>query len=154
MSQLVVIVDTREQHPYAFDPEKIRVVRRALPAGDYSIEGHESTVAVERKSLDDFASTVIHSRGRFRKELKLLESYDAACVVVEAGLRDILMGKYRTGAHPHAVFGSAISITVDFSIPVFFCSDRQVALRFVQEYLLRLHRKLNSQCPAEKTAGS
>ncbi len=60
-----IVVDTREQEPYGFDAGRVRVIRRALPAGDYSLEGMESTVAVERKSLPDFVSTVIHSRPRF-----------------------------------------------------------------------------------------
>jgi len=36
-----------------------------------------------------------------------------------------------------------LSIVVDFDIPVFFCSDRQVACRFVEGYLLRFHRFLD-----------
>ena len=80
-----LIIDTREQEPYSFDPRLATAVRRALPAGDYSVDGLEACVAVERKTLDDFVSTVIHSRERFRAELQKLAGYRAACVVVEAG---------------------------------------------------------------------
>ena len=69
---VTVIVDTREQEPYSFDPRLVTPVRRALPAGDYSVAGPGETVAVERKTLDDFVSTVIHSRARFRRELRKL----------------------------------------------------------------------------------
>jgi ERCC4-type nuclease len=48
--RITVVVDTREQEPYTFDPRSVTVIRRALPAGDYSIEGHEDSVAVERKT--------------------------------------------------------------------------------------------------------
>ena len=154
MERVVVIVDTREQQPYGFDTDRIQTIRSSLPAGDYSLEGFEDRVAVERKSLSDFVSTVIHGRRRFKQELKRLALYDSACVVVEAELRDVLLGHYRTNAHPHSVFGSAISITVDYGVPVFFCSDRQVALRYVQEYLLRLHRKLSCSCPEKRNTGS
>ena len=145
MDRVTVVVDTREQEPYAFD-SSCEVVRRALPAGDYSIEGFEDSVAVERKTLEDFVSTVIRSRKRFYKELQRLEGYKAACVVVESDLRDVLTGRYRSGAHPNAVLGTVISIVVDFQIPVFFCSDRQVACRFVEEFLLRFHRKVSRRC--------
>jgi ERCC4-type nuclease len=138
------VVDTREQEPYAFDSPQATVVRRALPAGDYSVLGLEGLVAVERKTLDDFVSTVIHSRGRFRRELRKLSGYRAACVVVEASLSDILLGRYRGGAHPNAVLGSALSIILDHRIPVFFCSSRQAACRFVQAYLLGAHARWNS----------
>jgi len=145
VDRITVVVDTREQDPYAFDAS-CEVVRRALPAGDYSIEGFEDSVAVERKTLEDFVSTVIRQRKRFYRELQRLEEYEAACVVVESDLRDVLNGDYRSGAHPNAVLGTVISIVVDFQIPVFFCSDQQVACRFVEEFLLRLHRKESRRC--------
>jgi ERCC4-type nuclease len=143
MERVTFIVDTREQEPLSFDPESVAVIRRALPAGDYSIERHEDSVAVERKSLADFVSTVIRGRERFHKELKRLAEYEAACIVVEADLGDILEGKYMSGAHPNSVLGAAISIIVDFGIPVFFCGNRQAACRFVEAYLLRFHKRVS-----------
>ena len=99
MAELVtVVVDTREQEPYSFPPRRFVVERRALPAGDYSLAGLEREVAVERKTLEDFVHTVIRDRDRFRKELLKLAEYDRACVVVEAGLDDLLSGAYRSGA--------------------------------------------------------
>ena len=143
-SPVTFIVDTREQEAYSFDSRLVAVERRALPAGDYSVVGLENTVAVERKSLDDFVSTVIHDRTRFRKELQKLASYRNACVVVEASVLDILLGRYRGGAHPNAVLGSALSIILDYRIPVFFCSNRQAACQFVQAYLLAAHARWGS----------
>jgi ERCC4-type nuclease len=136
-----IIIDTREQEGYSFDPRLAATVRRALPAGDYSVVGLENTVAVERKSLDDFVSTVIHSRERFRNELRKLAGYRAACVVVEGGVLDVLLHRYRGDAHPNAVVGSSLSIILDFRIPVFFCSNRQAACQFVQAYLLAAHAR-------------
>ncbi len=81
---VTVIIDTREQEPYGFDPDLVRPVRRALPAGDYSIDGLEETIAVERKTLDDFVGTVMRARGRFYRELRRLQKCARACVVVEA----------------------------------------------------------------------
>lgn len=37
---------TREHEPYTFESGCTELVRRALPAGDYSLEGHEDSVAV------------------------------------------------------------------------------------------------------------
>ena len=134
---VTVVIDTREQEPYGFNPQLVTQVRRALPAGDYSVAGLEQTIAVERKTLDDFVGTVIRSRGRFYRELRRLASYTRACVVVEADVADVLAGRYRGDAHPHSVLGSALAIAVDFGVPVFFCSNRQIACRFVEGYLLR-----------------
>lgn len=146
---VTVIVDTREQEPLGFNPELVTPVRRALPAGDYSVAGLEQTVAVERKTLDDFVGTVMHARGRFYRELQRLETYTRACIVVEANIADVVAGRYRGEAHPNAVLGSAIAISVDFGVPVFFCSSRQIACRFVESYLLRAaERSAHWQEPA------
>lgn len=131
-----MVIDSREQEPYSFDPRLAVAVRRALPAGDYSLAGLENQVAVERKSLDDFVSTVIHARARFKRELQKLARYRAACVVVEAGVTDILQRRYRSGAHPNAILGSALSIIIDYRIPVCFCGNRQAARYFTQSFLL------------------
>lgn len=136
-----IIIDTREQEPYSFDSRLAAAVRRALPAGDYSVQGLEGRVAVERKTLDDFVSTVIHARQRFLDELRKLAEYTAACVVVEAGVADVLLRHYRGDAHPNAVLGNAISIILDFRVPVFFCGNRQAACQFVQAYLLAAHAR-------------
>lgn len=151
MSEPIIVIDTREQLPYEFPGDRIGSVRRALPAGDYSLLGYESEVAVERKSLKDLVGTVIRNRKRFRSELKKLQDYQAACVVVEADLRDVLDRRYEGGVHPHALFGAVVSICVDYSIPVFFVSDRQAACRYVELYLKRFHLKVEA-CQGPKEA--
>lgn len=148
-TKAVVVVDTREQEPYTFESSRLESVRRALPAGDYSLLGCENTIAIERKSLDDFANTLIRGRERFRNELLKLKECEFACVVVEASLTDMLVGKYRSGAHPNALIGSVISIIADYNIPVYFCANRQAARLFVEELLLRLHGKVKSRCPEQ-----
>ncbi len=144
--QPVIVIDTREQEAYSFSEERAAVVRRVLPAGDYSLAGFEDRIAVERKSLEDFVGTVIRGRERFRRELKRLQDYEAACIVVEADLASLLAGRYRAGVHPNAVVGAAMSIIVDYGIPVFFCSDRPTACVFTEAYLLRYHRKVSTIC--------
>lgn len=138
----VVIVDTREQEPYVFDPERVHIVRRKLVAGDYSLEGHETAIAAERKTLDDYVASVVNQRDRFSRELHLLSAYDLACIVVEASLEDVLAHRYRSGAHPNAVLGATLSVIVDKNVPVFFCGDRQIARRFVEGLLCRYHQKV------------
>ena len=137
----VIAIDTREQEPYGFDPSRVTTVRRALPAGDYSLAGRETEVAIERKSLEDFVATAIHARERFARELRRLATYDFACVVVEASMEDILHHRYRSGAHPRSVFGATLSIVLDHRVPVFFCGDRQIACRYVEGLLTHYHRR-------------
>ncbi|MGA7411263.1 MAG: ERCC4 domain-containing protein [Bryobacteraceae bacterium] len=84
-----------------FIPGLVSAVRRALPAGDYSVAGLGQMVAVERKTLDRSVGT-IRARGCFHRELRRLERYVRACVVIEADLGEVLAGRYRGDAHRHA----------------------------------------------------
>lgn len=96
-----VVVDTREQHPWSFRrvsadarqdnrPLVVRTVRNALPTGDYSIEGLESQVTIERKSLADAYGTFGGGRDRWERELERMASFSFAAVVIEAGWPSIL----------------------------------------------------------------
>jgi len=140
-ARATIVIDTREGEPYSFDPRLAGAVRRALAAGDYSLAGLEDQVAVERKTLDDFVSTVIHRRRRFRQELRKLSRYRAACVVVEAELLDVLGKRYRSEARPEAVVGATLSILLDYGVPVAFCGNRQAACHFTLAFLLAAHKR-------------
>jgi ERCC4-type nuclease len=130
-----IVIDTREQAPWGFD---CPTVRRKLDAGDYSVDGLEAAVAVERKSLKDFVSTVIHDFPRFAAELERLSRYEAACVVVEADLDRVLRGLAEDelrGAAPASVMGAAAHISLHYGVPVFWCGSRQAARAFTDAYL-------------------
>ena len=139
------MIDTREKQPYAFDSERVGMVRRALPAGDYSLAGHETEVAVERKSLADLLGTLTRGRRRFKAELKRLTTYRFAAVVVEANFRDALTGNYNSQLKPNALIGSVMSITLDHGIPVFWLGDRQAAVAFTERYLVRCYEILKRE---------
>ena len=144
--RFVVIADSREQAPYAFPCGS---VRKALAAGDYSVDGLEDRIAVERKSLSDFVHTVIHDFDRFRRELQLLSAYEAACIVVEADM-DAVLRNDRTydlrAASPESVLGASLHIMLEFHIPVIWCGTRQAARAFTEMYLRMAARKAaNSQ---------
>lgn len=96
-----VVVDSREQTPFAFtglhgdarhgrQPLTVRTVTAGLSAGDYSIEGFERQVAIERKSLCDLFNTLGQARARFIRELGRLHAMEFAAVVVEAGWEEVL----------------------------------------------------------------
>ncbi len=137
---LTVVIDTREQHPWSF-PELVRVERRKLDAGDYSLPGLESRVAIERKNPEDLVQTIISERRRFVAELKKLARMRVAAVVVECSLPWVLEGKYSTLVDPEVVVAAVASISVDWGVPVFFCGGRAEAATFARHLLQRAKRK-------------
>ena len=138
---VTIVVDTREQRPWEFPRERVETVRRALPVGDYSLVGLEDRVTVERKTLDDLVRSVTHDRSRFWRELDRMGGFDAACVVVEANLSDLVARRYRSRAHPNAVLGSVTSMALVHRVPTFFCSNRRLAAMFTEGYLHRYARE-------------
>ena len=103
-SPFIVTVDSREQAPFAFAagtikadarqgyrPVNVRTQVGTLTSGDYSIDGHQWQIAVERKSLEDLVSTLAHGRRRFQAELSRLATYKVVAIVVEADWPMILM---------------------------------------------------------------
>lgn len=113
-----VVVDTREQHPYAFahipaDAHQgegllaIRTEVRTLRSGDYSLAGYEALVAVERKSKADLFGTVGQGRERFERELARLNGMQFAAVVVEAEWSEIFRDPPpHTQLQPKTIFRS------------------------------------------------
>lgn len=121
VAPFTVVVDTREQLPWTFagvsaDADRgggnlvVPVVVAGLPAGDYSIRGFETRIAVERKSLCDLYGTVGQGRDRFVRELERLAEYDFAAVVVEAEWSEIY-GKPppHTVLKPKTIFRSMLA---------------------------------------------
>ena len=135
---LKIVVDTREQTPWSLTG--FTTVRRKLDAGDYSIEGYEGRVAVERKSKEDAWGCVGRGRERFTRCLESLAQLDRAAIVVECTLGDFAVRPpYVKRVTAATAVGSYISWSCQYRIPVFWCDDRayaeRVAVRFLAAYV-------------------
>ena len=73
-----ILIDTREKAPFEFSrfPNWIAgEIRQKIDAGDYSIQGMEKLLSLERKSLSDLITTVIQERPRFFRMCEQLAKY-------------------------------------------------------------------------------
>ena len=95
-----VVEDSREKRPWSFDG----AIRRALPAGDYSLDGLEDRLAVERKSLADLVGTLTAGWPRFKAELEKLAAYPCAAIIIEASRADVATHAYQAATPPAAIF--------------------------------------------------
>lgn len=116
-----VLIDTREQRPYAFagltadahqggGPLVVETRPATLPSGDYSLDGFADRVAVERKSKADLFGTLGRGRERFERELARLAGMEFAAVVVEAEWSEVFDDPpARSGLAPKCVYRSVLA---------------------------------------------
>lgn len=146
LCDFTVIQDTREQTPWTFQGLKcdspyqdrdliVPVKVQALKTGDYSIEGMEQRICLERKSLADLYSTLGQHRQRFQAEFERMAEFQYAALVIEADwlqicaappersrlrpkcvMRTLLAWEQRYGVHIHAAACAGFAERLAFRI--------------------------------------
>jgi ERCC4-type nuclease len=124
-----IICDTREQLPLIF--KDIPLIRKKLDAGDYSIEGYEDRIAIERKSPIDLFGTLGKGHERFMKEIERAQQYEYFAIVVEASITDIALGEFegrhQTRMNPQVVLQICFTLKMKYDVDVIFCRSRHEA---------------------------
>jgi len=131
-----IIIDTREQLPYSFShPSEIRT----LKTGDYSIEGLENSVVVERKRHNEIVQCMTWERDRFERELERSNKFRRFHLVIEASMNGILNCLYEdwpNGTHPHSIRGTLIAWQNRYpSLRIWTPGDRETAQTLVEHLL-------------------
>lgn len=137
---IAVVIDTREQRPFDFRGLRgpasrgrpllaIDTVRSTLKSGDYSLEGYESQVSIERKSVADLYGTLAKGRARFERELARLSAMAFACVIVEGEWSEVLAYPERIGGRLSAssIFRSVLAWQQRFRAQWLFLPTREHA---------------------------
>jgi len=134
-----IIIDTRENRPLLFRTSKDITGSeiKKLDIGDYSIEGYENKIAIERKSPGDLFGSLGKGHKRFRKELENAKKLDYFAIVVEASF-SVVYDKEFEGAHHIDMSGDVIikictTLAVKHGIPIWFCNGRSEAVSVIRE---------------------
>lgn len=148
---LTVLVDTREQTPWAFGPG-VTPLRATLPSGDYSLPGLFDRFAIERKSLPDLLKSIASDRDRFFREIARLSEFEHATVIVETNAEPVHLGQLGLSKLTvNQVLGTCATIHADYGVPVLFAGPRPCAC-FYAEKLLRRWWKLSKNGGATDAA--
>lgn len=143
ISPFAVMVDSREQLPYGFDHLDVIVPIGlvGLASGDYSIQGLESEIAIERKSLADLYGSCTWGRDRFEHEIERLNALNFAAVVIEATWPEIANPTaadptWRSQASPESILGTITSWSVRYrNVPWWAVGPREECERQVYRCL-------------------
>ena len=135
-----IIIDSREQSPFDFrdlpaDKKEgggyiiVQTKRQALRTGDYSIEGMEERISIERKSIEDLFNCVGNDRDRFERQLMRLNELEKPFLVVEADWARIAKGCVHSKLQPKTVIRSVIAWQMNYFPKVhwWFCSGKREA---------------------------
>jgi len=137
-------VDTREQTPWEFGDQEI--LRTKLDQGDYSLEGLEHLVSIERKSLPDLAGSITKGRDRFMREIERLRDLVRWPIIyIEASRQDIDDRKYRSAVHPNAVLGTLQTIWIRFGVPFHLAGNHRLAAMDAMRLFHRIEAEIEKQ---------
>ena len=90
---MIILYDSREKHPYSSFCDKfgnyLECRKVKLDTGDYSIEGLENILVIERKgSLVEFANNIMQDR--FDKELERIQSFPFRYIILEFDMDEVM----------------------------------------------------------------
>lgn len=130
------MVDSHEQYPYRFTSQQVRILRRALPCGDYGlIAGGRLVAAVERKSMADLVASL--TSGKLRYALADLAALPRAAIVVEDRYSQVFT-QHRV--RPAMVADGLAEVQVRWpNVPIVYAETRALAEEWTYRYLAAAH---------------
>ena len=123
----LIIADDRERESgipqLLSEQESVNLVVRRLRTGDYLLEPH---ILVERKTLADFAASIIDTR-LFRQAKRMASGPYRPLFIVEGGVSDLR----EVGLSRESLQGALISLSLVFNIPVLRSLDAEETSRLL-----------------------
>ena len=138
----VLLVDTREQHPFDFSRFEAwfgGIEKKALQLGDYSIAGMEDICAVERKDLSDLVHSFTAERGVFVNRLRLMAGVPHRLLVIDAALSQVKSRYTHSGADPNRITQSLIAALAGLGVPFVCTETHELGEEIVASYLYQVH---------------
>jgi Fanconi anemia group M protein len=128
--EIKIIVDHREKNSLVISELVdlgIQVELQQLKVADYLV----NNVAVERKTVADFVSSMINKRltkqlieiGQYKNRLLIVEGIDEQELYTDS--------KDWTGMHPNAIRGFLLSILINYKVPIIFSKDYKDTAKFL-----------------------
>lgn len=145
-NNFTIIIDTREQQPWNF--ESYTTAHKKLDTGDYSIEGLESILTIERKkSASEFATNIVESR--FKDVIMRLSQFKYSFLLLEFNLEDLLI--YPIGSTvpkkmwdkvkitPAFLVKNILELQLNHNIKVIFCGNATSAEKIAEFIFKKIH---------------
>src|SRR3989344_2463307 len=96
-----------------------------LKVGDYIVNG----IAVERKTVSDFISSMINKR--LSNQLEELQQYKKKLLIIEGIEEQELYSDSSEGMHPNAIRGFLLSILLKYNVPIIYTKNSEDTAKFL-----------------------
>lgn len=147
----VIVVDSQEaKYPYLFSGELIvrkRLLVDGIRTGDYSIQGFERKITIERKTVTDLYSSLSTRRVKFMEEMERIQFFECKALVVE-GTYDQVINAPKTGyvrkfsgLRRESLLGSLVKINMEHGITVIFAGNRKNGEEWTLHTLKMFYKK-------------
>ncbi|WP_353649576.1 histone-like nucleoid-structuring protein Lsr2 [Nakamurella sp. A5-74] len=145
---LEILVDSAEKYPWRFSAQQATTRRQRLTAGDYAVElDGEVIAAVERKTLEDLASSLLN--GKLRYAAAELATLPRGAIVVEDRYSKVFDLPHVAGA---TVAGALAELQARHpQIPVVFTESRPLAQEWSYRWLGACRAELLQHRASEDT---
>lgn len=151
-SNFTIIVDTREQKPWEFTEHTTAV--RKLDTGDYSVEGLENILCIERKrNVSEIANNITESR--FKDVLSRMSKYRFPFILLEFDLQQVL--DFPIGSDipksvwpkikisPKYILKCILEMSLVYNIYVIFCGSKENAEIYATSIMKKVYDKYGNQ---------
>jgi len=146
---MIIITDTREKPNKRFTFESyaddgIRVIFSKLDIGDYSLQGKENIVCVEKKeSIEEIIRNLTDKddSDRFARELEKMKGIKNSYIVTCFSFDDLLMGTKHSKITPNYIISLLLEIQSKYNVKIMFGGRRA---EFLTYKILKKHWDLEN----------
>ena len=132
ITKIKITIDYREKNcliPSELVNKGFEIEFKELKVADYLVKG----VAIERKTVNDFISSMINKR--LLRQLEEIQQYPKRLLIIEGIEEQELYSNSentkKKGIHPNAIRGFLISILLKYKVPIIFAKDYKDTAKFI-----------------------
>lgn len=133
-NNITIIEDSREQTPLDYSGLRgVEVIRQGLKTGDYSLQGYESQLCFERKSVADLVGTLIGGHERFLREMERMKDFQVKYILVEqsAGAVYRYCSKLGWEYKFDTIMQSLLAYAYHYQVRIRFCKNRKDMAEYI-----------------------
>lgn len=147
MKEFKIIIDTREQKPWSFPEYETSIAK--LDTGDYSIDGYQHLVGIERKrNVAEIANNI--TEDRFIDVVNRLSLMKYKYILLEFDLSDVMV--YPEGStipkrlwskiriSPAYILKNLIELQIHYDINIIFCSNSAYAENMALHLMKKIYK--------------